>query len=167
MAAATWGLGDAWAASGELVKARQCFEESITAFQRLEDRFGLGWALYTQGEVLVRLGEFESAQHHLERGMGLFDISDVSAVVMFLAAFAYLAIERGDLVRGARLAGAMTGLRDETGVDLVRVGISTQSHIDPDSLGLLEGELGKVYAEGRTMSVADAVALALEHSSGD
>jgi predicted ATPase/class 3 adenylate cyclase len=167
MAAARWGLGDAWAASGELVEARHCFDESVAAFERLDDRFGLGWALYTQGEVLVRLGEYESARRHLQRGMRLFDISDVSAVVMYLAAFAYLAIERGDSVLGARLAGAMTGLRDETGVDLVRVGISATSHIDPDSLGLLDGELGAVYAEGRTMSVTDAVALALADSGGD
>jgi predicted ATPase/class 3 adenylate cyclase len=162
LASTTWGLGDAWAASGNLTEARQCFEESIAAFEELDDPFGLGWALYTHGEILVRLGEYESAQRNLERGMRLFDSSDISAVVMYLAAFASLAIAQGDHERGVRLAGAMAGLRDETGTDLVRVGISTASEIDPEALGLLEGDLVEVYEAGREMSADAARAFALE-----
>jgi len=164
MAATTWGLGDAWAVAGELGKARQCFEQSIAVFERLDDRFGLGWAHYTQGEVLTRLGEYESARDHLERGLRLFDISDVSAVVMYLAA---LAVAEGDLLVGAQLAGAMTGLRDETGTDLVRVGVNSSSHMDPDGFGLREGELGVAYARGRAMSAQDAVGLAISGSSAE
>jgi predicted ATPase/class 3 adenylate cyclase len=166
MAATTWGLGDAWAASGNLTEARQCFDQSIAAFEELDDPFGLGWALYTQGEILVRLGEYENAQRHLVRGMQLFDSSDISAVVMFLAAFASLAIAQGDFERGVRLAGAMVGLRDESGTDLVRVGVNTASDVDPESLELLQDEMAEVYAAGRNMSVGAARAFALG-TSGD
>lgn len=166
MAAATWGMGDSLAASGDLVEARACFEQSISAFEQLDDPFGLGWALYTQGEILIRLGEHESARQHLERGMALFDASDLSAVVMFLAAFASLALAQGDHERGVRLAGAMTGLRDETGTDLVRVGISTASDLDPAGLGLDRGEFAKTYEEARRMSAVAAVAYALDASDG-
>ena len=112
-------------------------------------------------EVLVGLGEFDDARRHLERGIRLFDTGDVSAVVMFLAAFAALSIGEGDERRGAKLAGAMTGLRDESGTDLVRVGFLNEPNLDPDALGLVGGEHADAYAEGRAMSAADAVALAL------
>jgi predicted ATPase len=108
MAAATWGLGDAWTASGELIRARECFEHSIAEFEQLDDPFSLGWALYTQGEILVRLGEYENAREHLERGLALLDSTDISAIVMFLAAFASLELAGGDRERGVRLAGAMS-----------------------------------------------------------
>lgn len=166
MAATTWGLGDVWAAAGELVEARHCFEQSIAAFEQLDDPFGLGWALYTQGEVLVRLGEHEDARQHLERGMRLFDAADISAVIMFLAAFASLAIGQGDYERGARLAGAMAGLRDETGTDLVRVGVKTSSDVDPEEMGLLQGEYAETYEAARTMSAVDAVEYALSGPGG-
>jgi predicted ATPase len=162
VAAATWGIGDAWAASGDLAEARLCFEQSIASFEELDDPFGLGWALYTQGEVLIRLHDYEAARDHLVRGMQLFDGSDISALVMYLAVFAALAIAQGDEERGVRLAGAMAGLRDETGTNLVRVGMSTAAALDPEALGLMEGELVDVYDAGRAMSAAAARAYALE-----
>jgi hypothetical protein len=60
----------------------------------------------------------------------------------------------------------MTGLRDETGTDLVRVGISTSSDADPEKLGLIQGDLAQVYEQARTMSAADAVAYALAGPDG-
>ncbi|MDJ0923627.1 MAG: tetratricopeptide repeat protein [Acidimicrobiia bacterium] len=161
MATATWGLGDTWAAAGEYNKAKECFEHSIAIFERLGDSFGLGWALFTTGDVLVRLGEHESAREHLERGLRLTESGDLSAVVLYLAAFASLAMAEGDEVRAMRLAGAMTGLRDETGTGLVRVGVAPVSGVDEATLESLEGELAEVYATGRLMSAAEAVAFAL------
>jgi tetratricopeptide (TPR) repeat protein len=161
IAAVTWGLGDAWAASGDFAEAQACFARSITAFEQLDDPFGLGWALFTNGEVSVRLGEFDSAREHLERGLRLFQSGDMSAVVLFLAAFASLAIATGDEARAARLAGAMTGLRDETGTELVSVVMFPVSGVDQATLDALAGEFAAAYAEGRSMTAVDAVAYAL------
>ena len=58
-------------------------------------------------------------------------------------------------------AGAMVGLRDETGTDLVRVGISTATDVTPEALGLLEGDRTGIYEAGRGMSAEAAVAFAL------
>ena len=64
-----------------------------------------------------------------------------------------------------RLAGAMTGLRDETGTNLVRVSVAPVSGVDEESLASLEGDLADSYAAGRAMSVAAAVAYALDQST--
>jgi len=80
---------------------------------------------------------------------------------LFLAGFAALAMAEGDETRGARLAGAMAGLRDLTGTDLVNVGLPPVPGIDVYSMSSLEGELGRIYEEGRLMTATDAVAFAL------
>lgn len=125
MAAATWGLGEAWVALGDLTKARGYVERSIAAFGQLDDLYGLGWALYSHGEIFVRLGEYDSARHHFERGMRLLDPVDTSAVVMFLAAFGLLAIAQGDRERGVVLAEAYASARKMSAVDAVAYSLET------------------------------------------
>lgn len=49
----------------------------------------------------------------------------------------------------------------ETGTDLVRVGVSTVSDVDPDDLASIHDEFADVYAEAQAMSAADAIAVAL------
>ena len=74
------------------------------AFEQLGEPFNLGWSLYSMGETDVSLGHHDEAQEHFERGIRLFaDGNDLSAVVMFMAGFAAVAVLQGDGERAARL----------------------------------------------------------------
>jgi tetratricopeptide (TPR) repeat protein len=163
IAVATWGLGNGYLELERRQDAHEAFRRSTAAFERLGEPFNLGWSLYSMGETDVSLGHHDEAREHFERGIRLFaDANDLSAVVMFMAGFAAVAVLQGDGERAARLAGALAKLRERTGTDLVEVGsaaahvVSTNRELDQLGADHLEA-----FAEGRRMTPATAVGYAL------
>ena len=157
----TWGMGNVFQVLGEHEKSHEWFTRSAAAYERLGDPFGLGWSMFTLGETDVIRGRSAEAREHFERGIRIFsDSGDVSAVVMFLAGFAIAALRQGDRERAARLAGALSRLRERTGTDLVAVGSMTLKEGNAE-LAELERACPEDFAVGRGMTADQAVRYAL------
>jgi predicted ATPase/class 3 adenylate cyclase len=167
IAVTTWGLGNAHQSTHELDEAAQYLAAAIEAFQPLDEPFSLGWAHFSMGEVTAAMGRPGQARDHFERGLRLFaEVNDLSAAVMFVAGFAAVAALEGDTDRAVRLAGALVGLREKSGADLVEVG-STMPEIVGEVMDVesLAAARPHAFSEGRAMTAAEAVTYALGRSA--
>jgi hypothetical protein len=143
------------------------FQESIEHYRRAGNEFGMGWGRFEVAVFSARLGDVETAWEYLEDGLELFaSHRDVSAVVLFLSLAAALAQVAGDEERAARLTGAVRGLRNWSGADIVdqemtRIRSLTREELDPT-----RADLAPLYEAGMAMDLSQAVAYALGHEPG-
>ena len=159
----TLGMGRFAAAAGDLAHSRAYIEEAIALFEQVGDLSQVNHARSDLAGVLQRHGELRPAlelyrqtlrdwQHMGHRG----------AVAQQLESLAFVAIELGQGARAARLLGAAETLRDLTGA--LRI---TQQRADYEfSLAALRAqlpaaELDSAWAEGRAMTMDDAVVFAM------
>ncbi|HET9345695.1 MAG TPA: tetratricopeptide repeat protein [Candidatus Limnocylindrales bacterium] len=160
-----WGMGniDYFAAAGDQGIAE--FREALEIFERVGDRTMAAWSQHMLGSSLLRLGRFDEAGPILRQAIRLFhDAGDVSGLTLVLDDLASEAIGLGDLQRGARLWGAARAVSSAGGVGLADM-IDTQFEIyhRPNVAAIVDrAELEQHAAEGRTMSIDESVAYALE-----
>jgi predicted ATPase/class 3 adenylate cyclase len=156
-----WGIGNAYYFSHDYVQARPALEESEALFRKLDDGFGLGWSLHTQGLVAVKTGRLEDAQRVWTEALRLFDrAKDVSGIVLELDNLSVLAGLKGDAVRAAVLAGAQAAHQESSGTGLGNLLKEQEGRTGRE--GLDRQDTAKAWADGQAMSLAQAVAFALE-----
>jgi len=164
------GLGDIEWARGTAVgyvvmnpeAASEHMKRAIDFYSRAGNEFGMGWGLFEVGEMARKSERFEEAWEYVRRGLDLFaGHRDVSGVTLFLASTAGIARGLGDERRAARLAGAFTTLRINSGTDIVSYEANEVAGLDFATLEALTGDLALAYREGRAMDIDDAVAYAL------
>jgi predicted ATPase/class 3 adenylate cyclase len=136
--------------------------EALEIFRETGDRFHEGWAVRTLGIYASRVRLFDEAWGRLSEGLEIFrDAGDVPAIVTFLGSFTDLAVAEGDVQRALRLAGARAELSESTGEGISqwlgeseeRRRLAERCESDADS--------ARLWAEGRAMSLEEAVAYAL------
>jgi tetratricopeptide (TPR) repeat protein len=156
-----WARANAWQLVGDHKKAVEFCCRSIECFDPDEHPFDLGWAEFVLSENLMRLGRLDEARRHLSAGLALFrEVGDLSAMVLFIGAFAEAAHVTGDAGGALRLFGAMDSLRRETGTDFVTTDPSRSEFWARDRLERLEGGELAAFEEGRAMSLHEAVVYA-------
>jgi predicted ATPase/class 3 adenylate cyclase len=166
------GLGRVYWAWANLFQVERSFERAVEYCERAighfdptKDAFDLGWAEFVMAECLLKLGRVDDATHHLRSGMARFlDAGDLSAMVLFLHAFAELSRQSGDIDTSARLVGVMRSLRDETGTGLVDSDPAHQSLTDPPEAALPEYQ--QALVEGAALSIEEAAAMAMMRTAG-
>jgi predicted ATPase/class 3 adenylate cyclase len=158
-----WGIGNAFGYTGRIDEAHEYFERSASEFAETDLVFDRAWALFALAYGQLQSGSSgEDVEEVLRSSLEIFqDASDVSALVMHLAGFAAAAMGNGEKPRAYRLAGATSRLRDETGYGLVDSPENRYAGLTPEELQHLQGVDAARYAEGRAMSVKDAIAYAL------
>jgi predicted ATPase/class 3 adenylate cyclase len=136
--------------------------EALGIFQELGDRFHEGWALRGVAIKARSLGQIDESRVRLAQGMEIFrEAGDLSAMVLFLGSFADLAAFEGDIERALRLAGAAAASRDATDAGLAEwVGAIEERQRLVERIATDAGS-ARLWAEGQTMSVDEAVAYAL------
>jgi hypothetical protein len=150
----------------DVERARSLLQASVERFRRLNDPFGLGWALRTYSQALLGSGDPGAAADATGEALRLFAAAqDGSAMGLLLDDFADIAQADGDLLRAARLRGAAAGLRHVT-----QAGITNESEgrigSAESAVGVLDpAALERAWAEGQAMSVAEATAYALGTSA--
>jgi predicted ATPase/class 3 adenylate cyclase len=160
-----WGMGniDYFSASGD--QGLSDFREALEIFERVGDRTMAAWSRHMLGSGLLRLGHFHEAGPYLRQAIRLFhDAGDVSGITLVLDDLASEAIGLGDLQRGARLWGAARAVSSAGGVGLADL-VDTQFEVyDRPNMGAMmeHADLEAYAAEGRTMSLDESVAYALE-----
>ena len=157
---ALWGVVNSWVFSDEVGPAMDLVEQSITIARELDDRFQLGWGLFTRGLIAVRAKEPEIARQSYGEAIGIFgETGDLTGYVLVLDGFAVLEWSYGDRDKAMRLAGAAVAIQDVTGLGLARINRETVMFF-PEEL-LNEAPLADAYREGQKLTMEQAVELAL------
>jgi len=160
---ALWGIGVLYWTKSEPVNALPYFDEALTLFPQTTDRFMLGWSYRMCGVCRLEQGDLEGARSCFEAGLRIFlDASDVSGLALHVRDFAALALSRGEDERALRLAGAMANLQTVSETRLLETVSNQLRGIDEASARVGEERAQKLIAEGRAMSLSEAVAYALE-----
>jgi predicted ATPase/class 3 adenylate cyclase len=142
-----------------LLRARGYLLESFEHHRTLDNRFNIGWDLWSLGQAAFKLGDRAEAAARWGEGLRMFnEAGDTSGIVIMLSSFAEIALADGDLDRHARLVGAWTAIARRTGVGLVSLlrvneGRAVAEDVPADRRPELE--------RGLAMAVEEAVAYAL------
>ena len=151
-------------AAGRVADARAAFQEAATFFDEIGDsRFGLV-GLSDLGHAVRRGGELDEALSILRRTLPRWEHSgNRGAIANQLEAFGFIAVERGESDRAARLLGAAETLRELAGAAMLSYERAEYDAVVARLRASMDGDaFDLAWAAGRTMSVGDAVALALE-----
>jgi predicted ATPase/class 3 adenylate cyclase len=155
-----------WATGGNLVghapeAAIAPFHESLGLYRELGDRFGEAWALNSLGLAEAASRQVDEAEAHMREALELFlAADDRSAISLLLTDFAVVATLRGDLPRALRLAGASEAHETRLGIGLGLTATEVGGVLDRMWHTLPPEETERYVAEGRVMSVDDAIAYA-------
>jgi tetratricopeptide (TPR) repeat protein len=147
----------------DLPEAALLLRTAVEQFRRLDDPFDLGWALRMYGCSLLGLHDTAAAGDAFREALGIFSAAnDGSGLGMLLGDAADLARLEGDAVRAARLKGASAGLRQLSETELANVEEVPWLAGTPALAEMLgPAELAQAWADGRSMSQAEALAYAL------
>jgi tetratricopeptide (TPR) repeat protein len=158
-----WGTGTVYWYNGGHAEAEPFYERALQVLEGTDAVFVLGWALRMRGAIRGARGDVERARGDLERALRMFAADDDrSAVVLLLQDFAGLALRAGERERAFRLAGAAAAAESVNETKMLEF---TGNKI-PDLAQAAE-RIGReraeaLLAEGRAMSMAQAVGYALE-----
>ena len=163
---ALWGIGNWLYFHNADDRGISQFDEAVGVFRGIGDRTMEAWSHHMLGTAQIRLGgPLEEARGNVETAMRLFHgFGDVAGLTLTLDDFASVAIAAGDLPRAAKLWGAARALSAAGGVglaDFVDTQFefygrpSTRQAFDP-------AELDRIAQEGRSMTLDESVAYALE-----
>jgi predicted ATPase/class 3 adenylate cyclase/Tfp pilus assembly protein PilF len=157
-------LGDIAYHQGDDAAARALYEESLKIKHELGDKRGIAYTLIHLGGVASRQGDVAAARTlHVESLAIRRELWDRPGIAECLEGFADLAGVQGQPRRVARLFGAAEGLREAVGAPLppsVRADYDGKVAAVRASLG--EAELARAWAEGRAMTLEQAIEYALE-----
>jgi len=159
-------LGSVALRRGDHRRAIELLTESLTQQQALGDRPGAAWSLHLLGRVFFDQGHTERASGlHLESLALHRDTGEHTGVAASLRGLARAAHARGDARSAARLFGAARGHEVATSP-----GSPPTAPGEDDELSDLRKSLGDeafdlAWAEGRAMSLEQAVAYALDEQS--
>jgi hypothetical protein len=148
-------------------EAHELYERSLAIWQELADQRGIARAVLDLGRVACRQGNAATARARYAESTGLFQrLGDKAGIAACLEGVAEVetAMERPG--RAVRLCGAARALREATGALLPLHGAAECER----QMAALQERLGDdafaaAWAEGRAMSLEEAVRLALEEQN--
>jgi predicted ATPase/class 3 adenylate cyclase len=157
------GMGMGESVQGNYEDARQLFEEGLRIFERIENK-NFQTALRSElGHIARRTGDLKQAREIYQKTLVDWqDLGNRSAISHQLECFGFLAIADEEPRKAARLFGAAEVLREQinsimTDHEQVEYG---QAILHLRSMLTLE-EFTFLWAEGRTMTMEQAIQLAL------
>ena len=157
---ALWGVVNSYVFSDDVGPALAMVEDSLLIARELGDRFQLGWALFTRGLILNKSGDSEGARRSYEEALSIFrETEDMTGYALVLDGLAVLEWGLGDRQRAMQIAGAAAEIQNVQGLGLAEINRQTSQFYPEDMLS--EQELADAYAEGRKLTVDEAIALAL------
>ena len=160
-----WGIGNYSYFNSSEDQGIERFRESLAIFERHGDRTMTAWAQHMLGGALIRLYKVDEAAEPIRRSLRAFhDAGDVAGIALVLDDHAAEAVVRGDLPRAARLYGAARALSSASGVGLADfIDKRLEREGRPNAAAAMDpATLDRYAAQGRAMSLDEAVAYALE-----
>jgi non-specific serine/threonine protein kinase len=170
------GLEDKWGIAGALfhlghvarmqdnyAAARSYYEEALALNQEVGNEDGIPWVLCDLGHVGRSQGDYNTARLHYREALVMFQKQGNKLGFAYsLEGFASLAAAQGHAERAVRLRGAAEALREAIGVPLPAVDRAQYDHyVETARAALGEKTFAAAWAEGRKMTMEEAVAYAL------
>jgi tetratricopeptide (TPR) repeat protein len=139
--------------------------EGAARLRDLDDSHYLAWCLDIIGDSALQLGDLDTARMNLSEALTLFAAArDLSGIAVIFDELAALAMREGDPPAAMRLAGAASELAVTTGTSFAVIARGVPEYRAPDRATAPAGdtELIAAWDEGRSMTVEEAVAFALQ-----
>jgi tetratricopeptide (TPR) repeat protein len=162
-------LGYIACCQGDYTVARTLCEESLTTGRELGDRSAIALALCTLGAVASGQGDYVVARAHSEESLAIaWELRDRRVIVACLQELAKIACAQGQPKRAACIYGAAEALCEATGVPLSPVQRALYERaVAAVRATLDEDVLAEAWAEGRAMSLEEAISYAgAKHARG-
>jgi predicted ATPase/class 3 adenylate cyclase len=148
---------------GQIDEARRAFLEALTRFGEIDDRrFQLvarsdfAHALRRSGNEVEAETEYRATLHEWQH------LGNRGAVANQLENIGFLARARGDASRAARLLGAAEALREVAGTAMLSIErVEYDAELARLRAALAPATLAEAWADGRALTIDEAVALAL------
>jgi tetratricopeptide (TPR) repeat protein len=156
-------LGEMARVEGDYIAARSFYEESLAIRRELGDERGMAVSLINLGYVAHYQGDYQQAATFLEESLVNFQKhGGKRGIVDCLAALAGVAGGMGLPEQAARLLGAVQALHEAFGTHIEHVDIvEYERYLAIARSQLDEAAFALAWAEGRTMTLEQAVAYAL------
>jgi non-specific serine/threonine protein kinase len=154
--------------SGELEQALPLLEEAMAAYREMGDMFHLADSLMALGEGCFINGRHAEARQAVVEAIGLFaDADNKAGIGLGLESLSFIEAGEGRHVRALRLLAKAEEVRAAKEGDAKYPVPASIFYPDIDVLGEARAAIGddaaeRELAEGRSMSLAEAVAYALE-----
>jgi tetratricopeptide (TPR) repeat protein len=163
IAAALSNLGLVEMYRSDFGRAVQLFEESLAIRRQSGDRVGCAIALCNMGEAARRQSDFKRARtFFVEAIRSLEDLDDPDLLLGSLGGLATIAAIQEQPLYAARLFGAEEALRESLGMPLPPVDQEEYARYVSGVRDLLdESTFQRVWAEGRSMTIEEAVQYAI------
>jgi predicted ATPase/class 3 adenylate cyclase len=158
---ALWALGNVETDRRRFDRATDYLREALERFRAEGDDFMIGWCLYSLGGAAFLSGDDATAQTVWAEALRIFvPTDDISATVMLVDAYGWMAWRQGDRERSLRLAGFADALESSTGTGLGSLNRIREGLVNVED-ARKDPTLAAAYEAGRRLSRAEAVALAL------
>jgi predicted ATPase/DNA-binding CsgD family transcriptional regulator len=162
-------LGDLRLRQGRYDLAAALLQESLALFQHLGDGWNMAWAFVGLGGVARLQSEYTRAEAYCLLGLSFYQQLDSQLEIPYsLEGLALIAATQGESARAARLWGAAGALRDAIHALLPPSYEADQApHVAAVRKALGEKAFAAHHAEGRLLTVEEALALAGERVSAE
>jgi non-specific serine/threonine protein kinase len=155
---------------GEYVAARSRYERGLSRQRAVDDPWLIGWALLEVGHAAWLQGEAAVTWSHAAEALRLFEpFENKAGALAALESLAAAALMPGPHAseasreRAARLAGAVAAQREALGPPRPDWWLRRRERItEAMRAASLKKELAAAWAEGRALSLEQAVAIAAE-----
>jgi len=157
-------LGEVAQYQGEYDHAAELFHESLTLRREIGDSQGIAASLNNLGELAQYQGDYEQAtKFHKESLLTNQKLGDKLGIAAALNSLGEVACHQTEYERAAHLLGAVESLRETIGAPLSLAKRSNYECVVTKACDVLgEGIFAPAWAEGRAMSLEQAIAYALK-----
>jgi non-specific serine/threonine protein kinase len=161
------GLGDLARFLGDYERARKFHEQNLEGFRELRGRFALAWPFLNLAWVSLHEGDYRNAKALFEESLILSNESrNKGNTTLCLAGFASVLGMTGKPQQAARLFGAVESLLESIGPIEPTDQKDFDHYVAAVRAQLDQAAFAKAWAEGRTMTLEQAITFALEKSNG-
>lgn len=152
--------------NGDLPKAAQLLDESISAAERSRNNLARSIALVNCGRLKFAEGDYESAKELCLQSLRLREeLGDRWGLVQCLAPLTAIDVIEGSLEHAAKMLGAIDVLLETLGAQQPLIfRADHEPSVAAVRAALDEKTFERLFAEGRRLSIKESVALALEES---
>ena len=160
-------LGDAAMSHKDYRGAKELIEESQAISRKLGDKGHVAMCLGVLGECSLHEGDLGEATSLFGEALTLlWELGDRYHAFFVLGGFAITASRQDRVERSARLFGAAEALLEESGISLTGADLAnTRRNIAEARAKMDEAAWEEAFANGRSMSFADAVAYATREAT--
>jgi hypothetical protein len=157
-----WTIGTGFSYTGDLAASERYLTEAAGVAEESGDLFHASWATYMLAGLRTRNGDTDGAAAHIRRALEMFaSVRDSTGMMLCLSEVGYALTGAGDVAAGLRLEAAAAAFESRHGGTYLANIRGLSMRPDPRTFIGDDPALAAAWAEGETLSLEEAVALAL------